>query len=60
MEETKEGVYYKRPISGNEILEETKPVHKKLGAAGKILVAVIGVAGFVFLFRGLILIGIIL
>lgn len=60
MEETKEGVYYKRPISGNGILEETKPVHKKLGVAGKILAAVIGVAGLVFLFRGLILIGIIL
>lgn len=57
MQQLKEGVYYKRPGQEKGILQEKKPVPKKLGTAAKILLAVIGVAGFVFMIRGAILIG---
>lgn len=56
MEQVKKGVYYKRPTQGKELFQEKKPVHKKLGTAGKILAAVIGVAAFIFMIRGIALI----
>ena len=56
MEQVKEGVYYKRPTQGKELVQEKKPVHKRLETAGKILAAIIGVAAFAFMIRGIALV----
>jgi len=60
MEQVKEGVYYKRPTQEKELVQEKKPVHKKLGTTGMILAAIIGVAVFVFMIRGIALVALLI
>lgn len=59
MNEVKEGIFYKRPSISVAITQEKAGTSKKLGAAAKILLAVIGVAGLVSFFSGAIFIGLI-
>lgn len=58
MESTKEGVFYERPTQRNELLQEKKPPHKKLGAAVKMVLAVIGLVALSYIIHGAFLIGI--